>query len=96
MLPGQTNIHKHALLWNRSLEMTSLSNTISFLWDNALGNGTMTTYNTGVKSFKTFLLLNNIASDVTILPEVSRDIFLMYTAYCYNTLQINIELSNYI
>ena len=40
------------------LEMTILSNTVSFLWDNAVGNGTMTTYNTGVKSFKTFLFIS--------------------------------------
>ena len=48
----------------------------------------MATYKSGVKSFKTFLLLNNIANNVKMLPELSENVFLQYIAYCYNTLQI--------
>ena len=46
---------------------------------------------TGTLSLNTtnqFLLLNNIANNVKMLPELSENVFLQYIAYCYNTLQI--------
>ena len=61
---------------------------VSELWNKAVGDRTMTVYNTGVKSFTKFLLLNNITNSVQTLPEVSEDTFLLYIAYCYKTLNI--------
>lgn len=68
--------------------VTNLNNTVSVLWDNALSERTLSTYSAGVNSFKTFLLLNNISSDVRKLPEVTEDVFILYIAYCFDTLQI--------
>lgn len=68
--------------------VTDLNGTVTMLWDNALSERTMDTYSTAVKSFKTFLLLNNISSEVKMLPEVSEDVFLLYIAHCYRNLQI--------
>ena len=54
--------------------VTNLNNTVSLLWDNALSERTLSTYSAGVNNFKTFLLLNNISSDVRKLPEVTEDV----------------------
>ena len=71
-----------------TMGVTNLNNTVSLLWDNALSERTLSTYSAGVNSFKTFLLLNNISSDVRKLPEVTEDVFILYIAYCFDTLQI--------
>ena len=68
--------------------LDKLKDDVSELWNKAVGDRTMTVYNTGVKSFTKFLLLNNIIESVQPLPEVSEDIFLLYIAYCYKTLCI--------
>ena len=41
-----------------------------------------------LKSFKTFLMMNNISSDVRTLPEVTEDVFILYIAYCFDILHI--------
>ena len=66
--------------------VTNLNNTVSLLWDNALSERTLSTYSAGVNSFKTFLLLNNISNDVRKQPEVTEDVFILYIAYCFDTL----------
>ena len=71
-----------------TMGVTNLNNTVSLLWDNALSERTLSTYSAGVNSFKTFLLLNNISSDVRKLPEVTEDVFILYIAYSFDTLQI--------
>ena len=71
-----------------TMGVTNLNNTVSLLWDNALSERTLSTYSAGVNSFKTFLLLNNISSDVRKLSEVTEDVFILYIAYCFDTLQI--------
>ena len=48
-------------------------------------------YATAVKSFKTFLLLNNITKSMVSLPEISEDIIIMYIAYCHKTLCIRYD-----
>lgn len=68
--------------------LKELQDDVSELWNKAVGDKTMIVYNTGVKSFTKFLLLNNIINSVQTLPEVSEDIFLLYIAYCYKTLHI--------
>ena len=68
--------------------LDELRDEVSELWNKAVGDRTMTVYNTGVKSFTKFLLLNNITNSVQTLPEVSEDTFLLYIAYCYKTLNI--------
>ena len=67
-----------------TMGVTNLNNTVSVLWDNALSERTLSTYSAGVNSFKTFLLLNNISSDVRKLPEVTEDVFILYIAYSTN------------
>ena len=61
--------------------LDELRDEVSELWYKAVGDRTMTVYNTGVKSFTKFLLLNNITNSVQTLPEVSEDTFLLYIAY---------------
>ena len=65
-----------------------LKENVSELWNIAMGERKMIVYNTGVKSFAKFLLLNNIKNSTQTLAEVSENIFLLYIAYCYRTLCI--------
>ena len=65
-----------------------LKDDVSEVSNKAVGDQTMTVYNTDVNNFTKFLLLNNIIESVQPLLEVSEDIFLLYIAYCYKTLCI--------
>ena len=71
-----------------TMGIDNLNNTVSVIWDNALSERTLSTYSAGVKSFKTFLMLNNVCGDVRNLPEVTEDVFIHYIAYCFDTLHI--------
>ena len=51
--------------------MNNLNDTVAFLWDNVVGDRTMTTYKSGVQCFKQFLLLNNIVSSVQQKTQTS-------------------------
>ena len=55
--------------------LKELKDEVSELWNSAVSDRTLVAYNTAVKSFKTFLLLNNITDSVQSLPEVPEDIF---------------------
>lgn len=71
-----------------TLGIEKLNNAVSRIWNNALSERTLATYKAGVNSFKTFLMLRNICSDVRTLPEVTEDVFILYIAYCFDTLHI--------
>ena len=71
-----------------TLGIDNVNDTVSLIWDNAVSERTHSTYSAGVKSFRTFLMLNNICKDVTVLPEVTEDVFIRYIAYCFDTLHI--------
>ena len=73
-----------------------LNNTVSRIWNNALSERTLATYKAGFNSFKTYLMLRNICSDVRnnskklrTLPERTKDVFILYIAYCFDTLHVN-------
>lgn len=70
------------------MEIDKLRNEVSSLWNSALSERTLLAYKTAVKSFKTFMLLNNFTSSVQTLPIVSENVLLLYIAYCHKTLQI--------
>ena len=61
---------------------------MSTLWDCALSGRTLSTYETGLQSFKSFLQMNNFISSVDVLPVVSYDILILYVAHCYKTLKL--------
>ena len=54
--------------------MTELNQTINSLWSHALSSRTITAYETGVNSFKHFLIMNNLIYSMDNLPVVSEDI----------------------
>ena len=68
--------------------MTDLNLTISSLWNYALSSRTVTAYETGVQSFKHFLMMNNLIFSMDYLPVVSEDILMLYVAHCYRTLKL--------
>ena len=55
------------------------------LWDNPVSSRTLLAYQTGLNSFKTFVLMNNPVQHMDPLPRVSEDILCLYIAYCYKT-----------
>lgn len=65
-----------------------MTQTVSSLWDYAVNDSTLKNYDTALNSFKTFLLLNNLATNMDKLPAVSEDVLLLYIAHCYKTLQL--------
>lgn len=70
------------------LGLKDLNETVTSLWSHALSRRTLTAYETGLQSFKTFLLMNNLVHNMDSLPRVSEDILLMYIAHCYRNLQL--------
>ena len=70
------------------LDLTDLNRTISALWSHALSSRTLTAYETGVQSFKHFLMMNNLIFSMDSLPTVSEDILMLFIAHCYRTLKI--------
>ena len=68
--------------------MTELNQTINSLWSHALSSRTITAYETGVHSFKHFLIMNNLIYSMDNLPVVSEDILMLFVAYCYRTLKV--------
>ena len=68
--------------------MNELRETINHLWDNAVSGRTMSAYQTGLRSFQTFLLMNNITQHIDPLPGVSEDVLCLYIAHCFKTLQL--------
>lgn len=71
-----------------NLGLNDLNHTVSLLWDCALSSRTIAAYETGLNSFKTFLLMNNIMSSVQCLPTVSEDVIILYIAHCFKTLKL--------
>ena len=58
------------------------------LWDCVLSKNTLITYETAVKSFKLFLVMNNLVQSSNTLPVVSEDNIILYIAHCYKTLKL--------
>lgn len=71
-----------------NLGLNDLNLTVSSLWNSALSTRTLSAYETGLQSFKTFLIMNNLVSSMESLPVVSEDIVMLYIAHCYKTLKI--------
>lgn len=70
------------------LALSDLNKTVSCLWDYAVSKRTSSTYDSAVRTFQTFLLMNNLVQTTDPLPHVSEDIFLLYIAHCFKTLQL--------
>ena len=68
--------------------MMDLNQTISSLWNYALSSRTLAAYETGVQSYKTFLMMNNLIFSMDSLPVVSEDVLMLYVAHCYKTLKL--------
>ena len=71
-----------------NLGLNDLNQTVTSLWDYALSRRTLAAYDTGLQSFKTFLLMNNLVHSTDRLPTVSDHILLLYIAHCYKTLKL--------
>ena len=61
---------------------------MSSSWNSALSSRTLSAYETGLQSFKTFLIMNNLVSTMESLPVVSEDIVMIYIVHCYKTLKL--------
>ena len=70
------------------MELNELRETLTSLWDNAVSARTLSTYETGLRSFKTFVLMNNLAQHMDPLSIVSEDVLCLYIAHCYKTLHL--------
>ena len=51
------------------MELSELQHTVTSLWDNAVSARTLSTYQTGLRSFQTFLLMNNLTQHNDPLPK---------------------------
>ena len=71
------------------MELTELQETVNSLWDNAVSVRTLSAYETGLRSFQTFLLMNNLAQHMDPLPRVSEDVLCLYIAHCYKNLHLH-------
>ena len=71
-----------------NMGLKDLNQTVSSLWDYAVSERTFVTYKTGLRVFKTFLLMNNLVHNTDTLPELPEDIFLLFIAHCYKTLKL--------
>ena len=70
------------------MELTELQENVNSLWDNAVSVRTLSAYETGLRSFQTFLLMNNLAQHMDPLPRVSEEVLCLYTAHCYRNLHL--------
>ena len=70
------------------MELTELRETVNSLWNNAVSARTLSAYQTGLRSFQQFLLMNNLAQHMDPLPRVSEDVVCLYIAHCYQTLHL--------
>ena len=70
------------------MELTELQETVNSLWDNAVSVRTLSAYETGLRSFQTFLLMTNLAHHMDPLPRVSEDVLCLYIAHCYKNLHL--------
>ena len=72
-----------------NLGLNDLNLTVSSLWNSALSSRTLSAHETGLQSFKTFLIMINLVSTMESLPVVSEDIVMLYIAHCYKTLKLS-------
>ena len=75
------------------MRLKELKDEVSEHWNSAVCDGTLIAYNTALKSFKTFLLLNNITGSVKSLPEVP-DFFSCTQHFVSKHWALNIAQSN--
>ena len=61
------------------MELTELQETVNSFWDNAVSVRRLSSYETGLRSFQTFLLMNNLAQHMDPLPRVSADVSCLYS-----------------
>ena len=65
-----------------------LQNTVNNLLINSVSKSTRTAYSTGFKAFMQFLLLQGLAFDCSVLPDVTENNVLDFVAYCFQTLKL--------
>lgn len=70
------------------MELNELRETVQSLWNHAVSARTLSAYETGIKSFKTFVLMNNLAQHMEPLSVLSEDVLCLYIAHCYKTLHL--------
>ena len=68
------------------MELTELTETVNSLWNHAVSARRLSVYETGLKSFKPFVLTNNSAQHMDPLSALSEDVLCLYIAYCNTTL----------
>ena len=69
--------------------LTDLRQTVTLLWDKAVNARTLSAYETGLRSFETFVLMNYLALHSDPLPKLSKDVLLLlHIAHCYKTLHL--------
>ena len=62
--------------------------TVKSLCNCVLSKNALIVYEAAVKSFKLFLVMNNIVQASNTLPVASEENIILYTAHCYKTLKL--------
>lgn len=65
-----------------------LQSTVNNLLTNSVSKSTRAAYNTGIRTFIQFLLLQGIVFDVSVLPYCTENNLVDFTAYCFEQLKL--------
>ena len=72
-----------------TLAFEGLNDTLSFLWDKSISERTSVTYQSGLRCFTMFLMMNNLTQVIHPLPGFSENTLLLFIAYCFKTLNLS-------